>query len=212
MGRLSLWMCEDSRVTQVLGLGGLRSFFVSNFFELLNFSGNSLSPLTEGAAKGRPDRIREIPARAGRGAEGPGTALRSGPVHWARRPPGCGGSWFSLTMVPGGRSHSQPGGPSQLLGEAQNWVHCHYQRVNLRFRPDLSPRPQPGASGRTTGHLVPGCGLKGSVCLWAAREPEFRASQLCCVDRQPGVCRNRSRFLTQNLFGKMADILEKIKK
>lgn len=53
----SLWLCGDSRVTQVLGLGGLRSFFVSNFSELLNFSGNSLSPLTEGAAKGRPDRV-----------------------------------------------------------------------------------------------------------------------------------------------------------
>lgn len=66
--------------------------------------------------------------------------------------------------------------------------------------------------GRTTGHLVPGCGLQGNACLWAAREPEFRASQLCCVDRQPGVGRNRSRFFTQNLFGKMADILEKIKK
>lgn len=54
-------------------------------------------------------------------------------------PDGWGGSWFSLTMVPGGWRHSQPGGRSQLLGEAQNWVHCHYQRVNLRFRPDLSP-------------------------------------------------------------------------
>lgn len=31
-------------------------------------------------------------------------------------------------------------------------------------------------------------------------------------DPQPRVCPNRSRFLTQNLFGKMADILEKIKK
>lgn len=32
------------------------------------------------------------------------------------------------------------------------------------------------------------------------------------VDRRPGIPRNHSCFFTQNLFGKMADILEKIKK
>ena len=43
--------------TPVPGLGGLVLFNVGNFSELLNFSGNSLSPLTEGASEGRPDRV-----------------------------------------------------------------------------------------------------------------------------------------------------------
>lgn len=42
---------------------------------------------------------------------------------------GRGSSWFNLTMVPGGWSPSRPG-PSQVLGEAQNGVHCRCQRVN----------------------------------------------------------------------------------
>jgi len=43
--------------TPVPGLGGLVLFNVGNFSELLNFSGNSLSPLTEGASEGRADRV-----------------------------------------------------------------------------------------------------------------------------------------------------------
>lgn len=51
--RPSVWAAE----TPVPGLGGLVLFNVGNFSELLNFSGNSLSPLTEGASEGRPDRV-----------------------------------------------------------------------------------------------------------------------------------------------------------
>lgn len=71
--------------------------------------------------------------------------------------------------------------------------------VTSSFRPDTL-RPGVGGAG-PQGSGGPG------LCL--SLEP---SGCVCVTDRHPGVWSHCGFFLTQNLFGKMADILEKIKK
>lgn len=140
---LSLWLCGGCRVT---GSWGREASFlsVSNFSELLSFSGNSFSSLAEGAAQGRPDRVREVPARAGRRPEGPGTALGSGPrARWGWRP--------RLEPLP-----------------ASAWEGQSPSVVTISTSPAVQTGPVPPdsacrgeAGGRGAGR--PGCGLQGAA-------------------------------------------------
>lgn len=87
--------------------------------------------------------------------------------------------------------------------------------VTVRDCRGLVVRAPPGGAaglGPTPITLQSGSLEGGRDCgLWPRLWPRGAAPGLL-RDPAPRVCPNRSRFLTQNLFGKMADILEKIKK
>lgn len=114
-------------------------------------SGHSLSPLTEGAPEGRPDRVREVPAGAGRRPEGPGAA----PAPRLRR------VWLALADL-----HTHPRQPRGVAGSPRLVGSPGVGGTQATLPALTPPCAQPRGAGWGLGLRRPALVSQG-----AAREP-----------------------------------------